>query len=748
MKASNRWVVYKLVKNEKKQKYDKLPYNAKTAGKAQSNNSSTWCDYDTVMSVVAKYDGLGFMLGDGIFGVDIDGIELTDPIVNEIITTLGSYAEVSPSEKGVHIICKGTLPTGARRKGNIEMYDSGRFFTVTGEMISQYNQLVDCTESIKVLHEKYLGKEKKQFIQPTQVVQGDLSDIEIIQKIEGSKQADKFFQLYNLGHLSGDHSADDMSLCSILAFWTRCNASQIDSIFRTSALMRDKWDRRQSGTTYGAFTIQKAIDSCREVYDPIKKRDPKDDFKVGISNNDGEMKTYKLDDTGNAIVMSIMFGDKIRYAHDINKWFIYDGVKWYEDKTDSIRLLVNEMLLQMENDFSIIIDSIDEAEKDKKTIANAYNRHLKGSRSNKGKNAMLNETKPLLPILSTKFNKGRHLINTPSGTYDINKNQILDHKAGDYISQITKVNIIENMKSPRWEKFLDEIFLGDKELIRYIQKAVGYSLTGFTKEQCMFICLGEGQNGKGVFKDILSYIMNDYVRCPQAETISQIRQGNEASSDIVYLMDARMVICVESNKGVRFNEGFIKQCTGEDMITARRLYCEPISFYPKFKLWLFTNHIPEVTGTDKGIWRRLKLVPFNANITEDKKDTNLKTKLLEEIDGIFWWCIEGLKLYLSEGLKEPAAVTTLIQGFKEDSDTLQIFLNECTMPKEGCRVQAKDLYARYVEWCRHNNERPDTKTRFGIDIKKKLQGGNDGKYVCYYNIALIASAEQFVTGRW
>ena len=749
MKNAIRWVAYVKEWDEKRQKYNKIPYDVLSGYKAKSNDEKTWTTYGKALSLIKGYDGLGFMLGDGFFGVDIDGVDLDDPLISEVVDTLGSYAEISPSGKGIHVICKGHLPKGRRRVGNIEMYDKGRFFTVTGNRISTHSDVIDCTETIKALHKKYLGQDEKACTVPVQAPQQSyLSDTDIITKIEGSKQADKFYSLYNIGQLSGDHSADDMALCSILAFWTGCDASQMDRLFRSSALMRDKWDRKQSGTTYGAITIQKAIESCTEVYDPEhNKPKPKDDFKVEIKQEQQMMPEYKLDDTGNAVVISIMFGDRIRYAYDINKWFIYDGKRWCEDKTDSVRLLVNQMLDKMEQDFSLITNNV-ENEKEREKVAKIYNKHLKSSRSNKGKTAMLNEAKPLLPILASNFNKNRHLINTPSGTYDIEQDKVMAHKAEDYISQITRVDIIENTKAPRWEQFLDDTFLGDKELIRYVQKAVGYSLTGITKEQCMFICLGDGQNGKGVFKDILSYIMNDYVRCPQAETISQIRQGNEASSDIVYLMDARMVICVESNKGVRFNEGLIKQLTGEDKVTARRLYCEPITFLPKFKLWLFTNHVPEVKGTDKGIWRRLKLIPFDANISEDKKDPDLKKKLMREIDGIFWWCVEGLKHYLSEGLKEPSKVTTLIQDFRESSDVLQTFLDECTIQKMGAKVQAKYLYKRYVEWCKANSETAENKTNFGIGIKKKIRGERKGGNVFYYDIALIASVEQFVSGKF
>ena len=454
-------------------------------------------------------------------------------------------------------------------------------------------------------------------------------------------------------------------------------------------------------------------------------------------------KNYRLDDTDNAETMVQMFSDRLCFAYDVNKWYLYNGIKWKEDRVDAVRLLAGEMIERMGKDFALILGKMPEGrEKKKQTFL--YNAHLKNCRSYRGKTSILNETKHLLPIVSTQFNKSRELINLPNGTYHIHEKTLKEHSATDYLSQVTNVNLVEGAKAPNWEKFIDEIFLGDKELIHYVQKAIGYSLTGLTREQCMFIGYGDGANGKGVFKDVLSYILNDYVKCPQAETISQIRQGSEASPDIINLMDARLVVCVESNKGVRFNEGLIKQLTGEDEVTARRLYCEPISFLPQFKMWLFTNHMPEVVGTDKGIWRRLKIIPFKLDLPEEKKDRNLKEKLMKEVEGILWWCIQGIDMYLKEGLKEPDSVIQLVAEFKEESDTLGLFLNECTVSRKGSSVQAKDLYQRYVEWCRLNNEVPDNKTRFGLDIKKRIPKESNGRHVFYKDIALTLTMRQFM----
>ena len=270
LKKLDRWVLYRLYLDEKTGKYTKKPFNARTGGMAQSNNPRTWCDYDTARRVVGKYDGLGFMLGDGIFGVDIDGVDLKDSIVNEVITTLGSYAEVSPSGKGIHVICKGTKPQGACRKGNFECYEKGRFFTVTGKVIEPYTTLRDCTESIKPLFDKYLKKEQRAKKKATASYNFNRSDADIIETIRRSKQWDLFNELYS-GNWSGKYpsqSEADLALCNMLAFYAQGDFDTVDRLFRSSGLMREKWDKLRGLYTYGCKVITQAIDGANCFYDP------------------------------------------------------------------------------------------------------------------------------------------------------------------------------------------------------------------------------------------------------------------------------------------------------------------------------------------------------------------------------------------------------------------------------------------------------------------------------------------------
>jgi putative DNA primase/helicase len=267
LKAQKRWVCWEA---------DKTPVQPSRGGKpAQSNHPETWTDFNAAVECTDIYAGIGFMLGDGYIGVDLDDIEddLTayragnkNNRVFEFVSTLNSYAEVSPSGKGLHIICKGTFPPGGKRKGKVEMYDGGRFFTVTGNAVTNCREIADCTESIKALHEKYIGKPQPRTVGDYTPIGGmTASDDEIVRMAQNASNGAEFMRLYN-GDAGKDHSAADLALCNFLAYWTGKDASRMDSIFRTSGLMRKKWNEKHGADTYGNMTIRKAIESVRDVY--------------------------------------------------------------------------------------------------------------------------------------------------------------------------------------------------------------------------------------------------------------------------------------------------------------------------------------------------------------------------------------------------------------------------------------------------------------------------------------------------
>ena len=730
LKALPNWICWDAVPDEKRGKIKKVPINALTGGGAMSNNPSTWCDFDTAVRASEKHSGIGFMFGGcPYFGVDIDGKEEeleayqrgeNGNIISEFISTLQSYTEISQSGKGIHIICRGTLTKRGRRKGSVEMYEDGRFFVMTGNSCSEYEGIAECSDSIKPLHEKYIGGGREPQAKVRPAVSLSSAD-DIVKAAAGAKNGGKFVALYG-GDTAGYTSSSeaDMALCSILAFWTGCDASKMDVIFRSSGLMREKWDRPQSGSTYGALTIQKAIAGCSQVYSP--KSSYSASFKQGEVNAQAEQtgqRLYSFDDTGNAQRFVDLFGDKVRYCYTDKRWLWYDGRKWCTDMTGTVKRLADKAVACMAAEAKVYA----QLDADEGTdMAKAFEKHMKSCRSNKSKNAMLSEVMHHVPVLPAQMDRFKTVLNTPGGVIDLRSGGISPHDPMTYLTKMTAVEYSENADCPRWLAFLDDIFRGDKDLIRYVQKAVGYSLTGSTTEQCAFFLYGTGRNGKSTFIDIIRDIFGDYAANIQPETIMvRSNQSTAINSDIARLKGARLVTSVEPNEGVRINEGLLKQLTGDDTVTARKLYGDEFEFKPEFKLWMATNHKPVIRGTDTGIWRRIHMIPFTVQIPEEKIDRRLKYKLSAELTGIFRWAVEGCLLWQKEGLKMPRAVLEEVREYRREMDVISAFVEDkCTVGK-GLSVKSSQLFAAYLNWAEQNNEYRMSSTKFGMELAKRFE---------------------------
>lgn len=751
LKGYKNWVCWQAYPDPKSHSgISKKPVNPKTGGLAQSNNPETWSDFETAVRQSGKYSGIGFMFSNSpFFGVDLDDMPNdiedyqnggADNIISEFVNTLQSYTEFSQSKTGVHIICKGTLPEGRRKakndSGGFEMYENGRFFVVTGNYCSEYGYINDCTESVKPLHSKYLGKtaEPKPNRQNITVNLNSVDDI--VRAACSAKNGSLFKALY-----SGDFSAyssqseADMAFCNMLAFWCGCDSEKMDAIFRQSGLMRDKWDRKQSGTTYGVITLQKAISGCSQTYNPKKQND----YSISIGNgkviqtvDEEKMRAYTFDDMGNAERFVDLFGENVRYCYTEKKWYFYNSMRWSVDNLGVILRMADKCVEAMKAEAKLYLQADEESGGD---MAKAFEKHMKSSRSNKSKKAMLNEIEHHLPILPIQMDRYKMALNTPSGIINLKNGDVKAHNPEYYFTKITSVDCAEAADCPRWLAFLDDIFAGDKDLIRYIQKAVGYSLTGSTAEQCAFFLYGTGRNGKSTFIDVIRDVFGDYAANIQPETIMvKSSQSNAINSDIARLKGARLVTSVEPNEGVRLNEGLLKQLTGDDTVTARKLYSEEFEFKPEFKLWMATNHKPIIRGTDTGIWRRIHMIPFNVQIPEDKVDKNLTHKLKAEMTAIFKWCIDGCLMWQREGLQMPAAVLKSVREYRREMDVISAFIEDkCTL--EGT-VQASMLYAAYVSWADSNNEYCMSNTKFSTELAKRFEKVRGKNYNFFNGISL------------
>lgn len=757
LKALPNWVCWIATPDERSHSgISKKPINPRTGGMAKSNDPSTWTDYDTALRASGQYSGLGFMFGgSGCFGVDIDDMpdeldryrEDGGGIIGEFINTLQSYAEYSQSKTGIHIICKGKLPKGGRKKkhafGGFEMYDSGRFFVMTGDYCSEYMDLTDCTESIKPLHSKYIGAGREPAPRRTATSAAALNTADdILRAAINAKNGAAFQALYN-GDISayGSHSEADMALCNMLAFWTGADAEKMDALFRQSGLMREKWDRKQAGTTYGALTVQKAIASCTQTYSP-RGSQPEDNYRVSIGstpksseNNSADAPSYSFDDMGNALRFVDLFGENIRYCYPEKKWYYYDGQKWRVDDKGATERMADKAIAAMNAELKLYV----QLDADEGTdMQKAFEKCIKTARSNKGKKAMLSEVQHHVPILPNQMDRYRMALNTPSGVINLKNGKLSEHKAEYYFTKLTAVDLSSAADCPRWEKFLNEIFDGDKDLIRYIQKALGYSLSGSTAEQCAFFLYGTGKNGKSTFLDVVRDVFGDYAANIQPETIMVRSNSSTAiNSDIARLKGARLVTSVEPNEGVRINEGLLKQLTGDDTVTARKLYSEEFEFKPEFKLWMATNHKPIIRGTDTGIWRRIHMIPFTVAIPDDKVDRNLAHKLKAEMTAIFKWIVDGCALWQKEGLKMPRAVLESVREYRREMDVVSAFILDCC--ESTGSVAAKQLYAVYAQWAEENNEYCMSNTKFGLEMAKRYEKVRTTHGVMYIGLSLISN---------
>lgn len=745
----NNWCVWRLVDRGGKQ--TKVPINAETGELAKSNDSSTWSSYDKAFEVFqgTNADGLGFFFEPPYVGVDIDDIsddierfksgDIEKNIVFEFYELLKTYAEISPSGNGIHLIFKGKIPGLSRRKGNVEMYSEGRFFTMTGNSLNKYEEINEPSEnSIDYIYRKYIRPENiKRIDFGNHGIQHDLSDSEVINKAIASKQGSKFKDLLNGNwHKYEEYTSQseaDIALANILAFWTARNFQQMDRIFRQSGLMRDKWDEKRGKTTYGNGLINKAINEVGEVFTPSKKREPLSyEFGEAFFNKEEkkEYPSHTTDDTGNALRFLDRYGDIVRYSYNRKKFYVYNGSYWEVDERGQIRVLIDKTINDMKNEKILIADGVDEEE-----AYEAFYKHIKNSRNNTSKKRMEDELKHHIPISPDEFNPDDMLLNTQNGYVSLATGEQFNPDKNKMFSMIADTELTETQSPDAWIDFLNDIFNYDQEVISFVQRAIGYSLTGSTREQVMFILHGKGRNGKSLFIETIRSILGSYTDNIQAKTL-MVKRGETINNDIAKLQAVRLVTSSEPSEGFRFDEGLIKQLTGGDTVTARFLYGEEFNFDPKFKIWVTTNHKPIVRGTDDGIWRRLLLIPFDVQIPEHKVDKDLKFKLLREAPAILNWTVEGCLMWQKDGLKVPDKISKASEGYRKEMDVIEQFIADECVVNEGEQVGAKELFDSYKKWAEDSGEYNMNKNKFGRKMKEKFESKRASTGIQYLGINL------------
>ena len=725
LKARPQWVVWQGIPNGNG-KTDKIPHNPLTGWRASSTDPATWSSFERAVQAFQTGDwaGIGFMFSvdDPYSGVDLDSCfdpdtESLEPWADALVSRLDSYSEVSPSGRGVKIIVRGSLPDDPRRKrhgrrrGLVEMYGAERFFTLTGRRLWWPSARIELRET--ELSEVYWQVfERGATVEPAAThggVRPLLADAEVVNRAAHARNGQKFAALW-AGDTSGhgdDDSAADLALCSILAFWLGPDPVRIDQLFRQSGLYRAKWERAD----YRERTIGRALE--RSDYWEPKETTPRliwSEHEAGGAEPD-QAREFAWTDYGNAERLVAYAGHDLRYCDLWGKWLVWDGRRWLPDDTQTAVRLAKETVRTIYREASTVEDD----EKRKKLV-----RFATASESASRIKAILElaKSEPGIPVTPDDLDGDGWFLTVSNGTVDLRSGALVRHRRDHYSTKLVPVSYDPQATCPTFLAFLDSIMDGNQELIGFLRRAVGYSLTGNTREQVAFICHGTGSNGKSTFLDVLQDVLGDYAMQTPTETL-MLKRNEGIPNDIARLRGARLVAASETAEGRRLSESLLKQLTGGDRITARFMRAEWFEFKPMFKLWLVTNHKPVIKGTDRAIWRRIRLIPFTVTIPDAEQDKQLPLKLRRELPGILRWAVEGCLEWQAHGLGLPQEIRQATDTYRQEMDVLAAWINDCCEVANYCHSTAKALYGSYSTWCEEGGERAMSQRSFALQLAER-----------------------------
>ena len=456
-----------------------------------------------------------------------------------------------------------------------------------------------------------------------------------------------------------------------------------------------------------------------------------------------ELDPYRNTDLANAELFINLYGKDVRYIPPWSKWLLWTGSHWQMDDTLHIGRLAASVSRAL---YRTAGDTEDDAKRRKvATLAKALENGQRQA-------AMLTAVMPHVVVHHSELDRSPFLLNVRNGTIDLTTGTLRPHDRHDLLTHNTAIPYHPDAICPTWLWFLDGIFAADADLIRFVQRAIGYSLTGSTKEQVLFICHGVGSNGKGKLMNLLRKLLES-LAAPAPSALLMTAKTERHPTELVILFRKRAVVAQETNEGQRFNESLVKQLTGEDAISARRMHEDFWEFEPTHKLWLATNHKPNIKGTDHAIWRRIRLIPFTVTFHdpgegEPVKDPDLETKLTAELPGILAWAVKGCLDWQRHGLGMPQAVKNATAHYREEMDVLAAWIADCCVVKKLTEAKAADLYVSYTGWCDAQGERPESQRSFGLRLtergfeQKKRTGGN--RY--WLGIGLLATADSGASG--
>ena len=393
-------------------------------------------------------------------------------------------------------------------------------------------------------------------------------------------------------------------------------------------------------------------------------------------------------DYGNAERLVHQHAQDLRFAPGIG-WLVWDGRRWARDQDGAVMRRAKATVRTMREEAAKLGEKGDDLWK-----------HAQRSEGHArlGAAIALAESEEAVLVRAEGLDADPYLLTVLNGTINLKTGELHEHDRSDLITKLAPVKYDPNALDERWEHFLHQATAGDVELAGFLQRAAGYSLTGDTGEEVLFLAHGPAATGKSTFLEALKAALGDYATTADFETFLQRQGGGGPRSGIAQLAGARLVVSIEVDQGRRLAEALVKTITGGDTVRGSFLYHDSFEFMPAFKLWLAANHAPQVSDADDAIWRRILRLPFEQQVPPEGRDRTLKTHLREPSAAVLAWAVRGCLAWQQQGLDAPDTVQRATADLREAMDPLADFLEERCVLEQGAQVPSGDLYSAYQRW--------------------------------------------------
>ena len=432
---------------------------------------------------------------------------------------------------------------------------------------------------------------------------------------------------------------------------------------------------------------------------------------------------YKHNDISIANIFHYLHSDKICYVVESKAWFTYNGKHWEKDECSLTIMELCKNFVQALATYGEAFAFVDDDGK-------AFAKYTSGFHTRRKREGLLSDARSIAPKSLNDFDRNKLLFNCKNGTFNLQTMTLQRHSPSDFISKMANVQFVEDATCERWGRFIKEIMCEDNETAIFLQKALGYALSGDTALECFFILYGNTtRNGKSTLTETIANIFGDYARNVQPQTLAKrSSDGGVATPDIARLKGARLVNTPEPEKGLELNIALIKQLTGGDTYTSRALYENLVEFKPEFKIFINTNHLPRSADDTVFTSNRVKLIPFDRHFNPQEQDNGLKKQFRKGINksAILNWLITGYKLLQAEGLTVPSRVANAIASYRQETDIFGQFLFDCTAHQENNRLSTSELYSAYTGWVKDDGYRQMNNKNFVAELRRRFDVRRDG----------------------